>query len=118
MILDLIQQSQADSLATAIGGQLGSMAAGWLVLGLGMANKWLVTAGVKLLSLQDKLPDFVKAVVAFAFAQGVTLVATQLSFLTANVQDLPVMMTGALVWAVSMGWHSLLKKLMPVAAAN
>jgi hypothetical protein len=114
----LMIQGAVDSLANAIGTELGSVAAGWLVVGMGMANKWAVTAGLKVLSLTDKLPSWGKAMIAFAFAQVAVLLVQWLPFLTPNLNELPVMMTGGMVWLVSMGWHSVLKVIMPKTASN
>lgn len=115
-LVTVIQQAPTDSVAVAIGTVVGSVLGAKLALVLGAVNKFLVTLALKIVGAQDKAPSWLKALIALGFAEGTTalagfLAAHHLPVLSPDLAQLPVFVTGLVVWAVSMGWHSLLTKL-------
>jgi len=105
---------QIDSVAAQIGADIGMTLGMYIAIGLGFLNKFITSGAVKVLELKFKLPSTAQAMIAWAFAQGVVIASAKLSIpiVSANLDQLPLIGTGLLVWAVSMGWHGLAKALL------
>lgn len=111
---------QIDSVAAQIGSEMGLTIGSYLAIGLGFLNKFITSGALKALELKFKLPSTVQAIIAWVFAQGIVIASTKLNIpiVSANLDQLPLIGTGLLVWAVSMGWHGLAKALLKDASAQ
>lgn len=111
---------QIDSVAAQIGSEVGMTFGMYLAIGLGFLNKFITSGALKVLEMKFKLPSTVQAAIAWVFAQGVVFASTVLNIpvVSSNIDELPLIGTGLLVWAVSMGWHGLAKALLKDASVQ
>jgi hypothetical protein len=110
VVVDTVVSAPTDSVAVEVGSQIGAYLGTLLVLGLGFVNKVVVDLAKKGLALLDTAPSVVKSLVALLFAFAATWVSSQTGFnVSPEVGALPTTLSAVLVWAVSMGWHSLSK---------
>ena len=98
----------ADSLANAVGSEVGAQVSLLLLSGLAVVNKVIVDGAKKLLGKVAELPDGVKATVAFGFAQFITFVNAKYGIgASPDIDVLATSAQGAVVWGLSMGWNAL-----------
>jgi hypothetical protein len=112
----MIQQA-ADSVATVIGNEVGSNVTLLVVAVLGAVNKFVTDLAKSGLSKFAVLPDSVKSILAFAFAQGVTLANAKWGFgASTDINLLATSAQGVVVWLASMGWNALSGVVFPKKA--
>jgi len=104
-------QSAADSvLAGNVSDVLGSQINVFVLTGLGLLTKIIVSLAGKLLPVWDKQSAAIKAIVALIFAQLVTLLNWKFGVvLSPDITLLGTSLAGVATWFVAMGWHRLAK---------
>lgn len=114
VLLIAIQQSPVDSLANAIGTDIGVFAGAWALVGLGAVVKFGTTAALKVLERFGTLPDTAKAGIALVFSVAITFVSQtwNIPFVSTDINDLPVIFSSVSIWGLSMGWHGFVKTLL------
>jgi uncharacterized membrane protein (DUF441 family) len=106
-------QTPIDSVAVQIGTDIGSHAAIYIALLLGVLNKYITGFALKLIEAKAKLPSSIQSIIALGFASLVTYLAgLGVPFVSDKLEDLPVILTGGLAWGMSMGYHSLVKAVL------
>lgn len=111
LALPLLAQAPSDSLATGIGGQIGTLLAPGLALVLSFVTRYLTEGFLKIKGLHDRLPSKVKPLVAYGVAVAVTLANNWLAQHNVPlIQDMS-WFTSIVIWGAGMGWHQLLKLL-------
>lgn len=99
-----------DSVATEIATTVGTEVSALVSLVLGMLIKILVDLGKKASAQFAKAPDIVKALVALAFGQLAAFVSIKTGIpVSSDVAMLDVTLAGAVLSAIAMGVHSLVK---------
>lgn len=117
IVPDLLAQVPTDTtVAGEIAGDLAEYVELLILAAFGVVNK-LIVDGAKFVEKQvGKLPGPVVATIAFATAQAIVFVNAFLvgwgaPALSDDPAALAVGIQGLVVWATSMGWHSLVKAL-------
>lgn len=112
LIQDSVAQTPAD-VATQVGADVAAQVSALVLAGLGAVNKVVVDGAQKALAGLGKLAPSIQAIIAFAFAQGIVFLNAAVGIdLSTDVNALATSASGVLVWAASMGWHSLSQKVL------
>lgn len=100
----------ADSLATAVGSQVGVQVSALLALGLGVVTKFVVDGARKVSAALDTAPPAVKAMAATLFAQVAIWVTTKTGLVVnPDIGALETTLAGLTVAASAMGVHAVTK---------
>ena len=101
-----------DTLAKAVGGQVGAETTALVGLGLSAVTKFAVDGAKKVLGSLDTAPGIVKALVAVGFAQVATFISVKTGLLiNPDVSALSTTVSGLVVALGSMGFHAVTKTL-------
>lgn len=117
--VDTVTVVTDSSLAKDVGTTVGTAATTYVLLGLGFVNKFVNDLVQKVVNpFLGKLSPTVQALVAFVFAQLIVFANYKLAplgfpGLSPDIGALNAGLYGAVIWAVSMGWHGLISKIFP-----
>lgn len=107
--VDTIQVA-ADSLATAVGSQVGTQVTTLVALGLSVATKFAVDLAKKASAKVATLPGPAKALVALVFAQATTWVSVKTGLLiNPDISALETTVAGLTVALSAMGVNAVIK---------
>lgn len=104
--VDTIQVA-ADSLAAAVGSQIGNQVTTLVTLALSVVTKFAVDLAKKTSTQISSLPDPLKALVAVAFAQAATWVSVKTGLVVnPDISSLETTVAGLTVALSAMGVHA------------